>query len=234
MNINLVNNHGPLFVPPVEFTRGKPMRMWTPRGLFGIDRIRGEVTVSTNAGNFSYRPVQNHVGIDLDAPRGAPVFAARRGQIVQIAALGGDSTNQWIAIRHTKEGGRAFTTRYMHLQEVVVSKREFVSHGDFLGFTGPLDHLHFEVHIVMNTRDLAEDWHRINIEPVDPTPFLYPWEKIYFEEIMDEVPSTQPPAPIQEVGVLRKSGVPMFQVRQNNKYYHIPLYYLDPGDKQLV
>lgn len=97
------------------------------------------------------------------------------------------------------------------------------------------DHLHFELRVVMNAA-VSNDWHRINTEPVDPLPFMYPWEKIFFEQIQGDTPETQgPEVPLQEAGVLRKRrGVPMYQVRWNGNLYHIPLYYLDPGDRRLV
>ena len=230
MNLNLIKNHFPLFVPPVEL----PMQMWISGGIFGIDRSRDERTVHTSNGDYSYNPLQNHVGIDLDAPEGSPVFSARKGQIMNIASISGDQDNQWIAMRHTYEGGMAFTTRYLHLREVVVSERDTVEHGHLIGFTGSKNHLHFEIHIIMNTDNLKKDWYRINIEPVDPTPYLYPWEKIYYERILNIVPSTQSPTPIQEAGMLRIKGIPMFRVKQNNINYYIPLYHLDSGDRCLV
>jgi hypothetical protein len=224
MSINLVQNHQALFVPPVEL----PMRFRRPRGLFGIDRKRPETTVDS----FTYEPLQNHEGLDLYAEQGRPVFAARRGEVVQVA---GPENNQWIAIRHVQPGGQAFTTRYLHLQDPVVSIGDDVAHGYCIGFVGDVTpaHLHFEILLIMNNA-VANDWHRINTEPVDPLPFLYPWEKIYFEQLQGETPSTQPPAPLQEAGVLRKQSIPMYQVRQNNEWYLLPLYYLDPGDQQLV
>lgn len=228
MCINLVQNHQALFVPPVEL----PMRFRRPRGLFGIDRVRSTKSVTTSSGIFSYDPLQNHVGLDLYADRGKPVFAARRGEVVQVA---GSGSNRWIAIRHIQAGGQSFTTRYLHLQDPVVSIGDDVSHGDCIGFVGDISpaHLHFEILLIVNNT-VANDWYRINTEPIDPLPFLYPWEKVYFEQLQNQTPSTQSPAPLQEVGVLRKQSIPMYQVKQNDEWYLIPLYYLDPGDQQLV
>lgn len=235
MSINLVQNHQALFVPPVEL----PMRFRRPRGLFGIDRERSEksVTYTNSSGastTFSYRPLQNHVGLDLYADQGRPVFAARRGEVVNVD---GSGTNRWIAIRHIEAGGKSFTTRYLHLQNPVVRIGNDVKHGDCIGFVGHVpqvpDHLHFEILLILN-ETVANDWHRFNTEPVDPLPFLYPWEKIYFEQQQNDVPSTGPSASLQEVGVLRKQSIPMYHVKQNNQSYLIPLYFLDPGDQYLV
>ena len=229
--INLAKNHLPLFTPPVEL----PMRFRRPRGLFGIDRVRSPRTITKPSGpTFTYRPLQAHEGLDLYGDVGDPVFSARKGTVVQVS--GSNPNDRWIAIRHVEPGGLAFATRYLHLQEPIVSIGDPVERGDCIGFMGSAvspTHLHFEIHIIMNNT-VSNDWHRINTELIDPLPILYPWEKVHFEQLENNTPSTQSSALLQEVGILRKQSIPMLQVRQNNKWYYIPLYDLDAGDQHLV
>lgn len=149
------------------------------------------------------------------------------------------SHDQWVALVHI-EGEHGFSTRYYHLQEVFVSIGDTVDAGQCVGLVGSPttgdwpDHLHFEIRQIVNTEDPAKRWYEINTEPIDPTPHMYAWEKIYFERLEDEIPETENGAPIDEVGMLRRHGVPVFQVRKKEAYFLIPLVSLDPGEKELV
>jgi peptidoglycan hydrolase-like protein with peptidoglycan-binding domain len=87
-----------------------------------------------------------HAGLDVKAPAGAPVVAARSGRVVWAAALG--SWGNTVVVRH----GRGVRTLYAHLSRVDVSLLDRVSTGTRLGLvgstgrsTGP--HLHFEVRV---------------------------------------------------------------------------------------
>lgn len=184
--------------------------------------------------NYTYRPKVNHLGIDLEANEGSPAFAAREGRIVKINS--GDISNQSIVIRHINEGGQGFATRYQHLKEVAVTAGQLIEAGDLLGFIGPIGHLHFEVHVIINTSASPNDWNRMNMEPIGPAPLLYPWEKVYFEQILRDRPRIDDlhPETVQEMGIVSDKGVPMFWLRQSSKIYSIPLYSLDSGDEQLV
>ena len=146
--IDLIKNHLPLFTPPVEL----PMRFRRPRGLFGIDRVRQPRTITKPDGTtFTYEPLQSHEGLDLYGDVGDPVFSARQGTVVQVS--GSNPNNRWIAIRHVEPGGLAFSTRYLHLQDIVVSIGDDVSRGECIGFMGSgvsPTHLHFEIHLIMN------------------------------------------------------------------------------------
>jgi murein DD-endopeptidase MepM/ murein hydrolase activator NlpD len=86
-----------------------------------------------------------HLGIDIAAGEGAPVYAADSGVVVWAAPIGGGYGNM-IMIDH----GNGFTTLYGHLSAFLVSCGASVRQGQRIGLagatgnaTGP--HLHFEV-----------------------------------------------------------------------------------------
>lgn len=86
-----------------------------------------------------------HLGIDIAAGMGAPIFAADSGVVVYAAAIGGGYGNM-IMIDH----GNGYHTVYAHLSQFAVRCGQSVFQGNTIGFagstgrsTGP--HLHFEV-----------------------------------------------------------------------------------------
>ncbi len=87
-----------------------------------------------------------HMGLDLSAPRGAPVVATAEGTVVKVwkeAALG-----RVIEIDH----GFGYVTRYAHLLEAGVRGGQSVERGEVIGSVGKTGlatapHLHYEVHV---------------------------------------------------------------------------------------
>lgn len=85
-----------------------------------------------------------HEGIDVPAPRGTPVVAARAGRVV---AINMDSSyGNAVAILH--DGG--FSTFYCHLSSRAVNKGAYVSQGQVVGYVGMTgtatgNHLHFRL-----------------------------------------------------------------------------------------
>lgn len=95
---------------------------------------------------FGPRGNRFHAGIDLPARQGAPVRAARGGQVVYAAP--GGSFGLLVVIAH----GHGVRTFYAHLSRIAVSVGEKVATGTRIGrvgttghSTGP--HLHFEVRV---------------------------------------------------------------------------------------
>ena len=87
---------------------------------------------------------QHHAGIDIAAPRGAPIHAAREG-VVRVAERRGNYGNL-VVVDH----GNGLETRYAHCDTLDVTPGQRVRAGDQLATvgdtglaTGP--HLHFEV-----------------------------------------------------------------------------------------
>lgn len=89
---------------------------------------------------------ERHAGLDLAAPEGTPVVAAKPGRVV-FAGMNGSAGNE-VKIDH-QDGT---VTRYLHLHSYSVSRGQEVDAGRAIGqvgntgrSTGP--HLHFEIHI---------------------------------------------------------------------------------------
>jgi len=97
----------------------------------------------TRTSSFSGRG-EFHKGIDIRARPGTPIIAVSRG-VVTLA--GGDGAyGLSVEIQHS----RAITTKYGHMQRIIVREGQQVKRGDVIGFvgstgrtTGP--HLHYEV-----------------------------------------------------------------------------------------
>jgi murein DD-endopeptidase MepM/ murein hydrolase activator NlpD len=98
-----------------------------------------------------------HAGVDLAAPSGTPIVAARSGTVSLARWYGGYG----YAVKIDHGGG--VTTLYGHNSKLLVSAGQKVSAGQRISLmgstgdsTGP--HLHFEVHV--------------GGDPVDPVPYL--------------------------------------------------------------
>ncbi len=119
--------------------------------------VIGKVSSGFGWRNVSVNGNRYHAGIDLAAPLGTPVRAARTG-IVTRAGWWGTYGNV-VTLDH----GDGTETRYAHLSAVLVRVGQALRQGDVLGrvgstgaSTGP--HLHFEV--------------RFDGRAVDPLPYL--------------------------------------------------------------
>jgi hypothetical protein len=88
-----------------------------------------------------------HEGIDISAPRGTPIVAAKDGIVIVAGSKAGyGGYGNTVEIKHDD----GFTTRYAHLSETVVKEGDTVKAGDIIGAvgctgrcTGP--HCHFEI-----------------------------------------------------------------------------------------
>jgi murein DD-endopeptidase MepM/ murein hydrolase activator NlpD len=93
---------------------------------------------------FNSHKVQFHPGIDIAAPFGTPIFAARGGRV--IAAEWSDIYGNYVLVLHDN----GWESLYGHMSKILVSYGQSVKTGDVLGrvgstgiSTGP--HLHFEI-----------------------------------------------------------------------------------------
>jgi LysM repeat protein len=103
--------------------------------------------------NFGWRWFRMHSGMDVAAPVGTPIRAAKEGRVVYSGWMGG--YGYAVDVQH----GNGIVTRYAHCSELHVRVGQTVHRGEVLAAmgstghsTGP--HLHFEVHV--------------NGEPVNP------------------------------------------------------------------
>jgi murein DD-endopeptidase MepM/ murein hydrolase activator NlpD len=98
-----------------------------------------------------------HVGLDIAAPEGTPIFAPADGVVVEAGPAAG--YGNVIILDH----GGGFTTRYGHMSRIKVKKGDRVDAGDVIGSVGHVgwatgNHLHYEV--------------RLNGVPLDPARYI--------------------------------------------------------------
>jgi murein DD-endopeptidase MepM/ murein hydrolase activator NlpD len=95
---------------------------------------------------FGPRWGRMHQGIDIGAPTGRPITAAKSGRVILAGASGG--YGNLVVVDH----GGGLSTAYAHQSRIAVRVGESVTQGGLLGYvgstgnsTGP--HLHFEVRV---------------------------------------------------------------------------------------
>ncbi len=91
-----------------------------------------------------YRKRLFHAGIDVAAPRGAPIAAAMRGKVIYAGRRSG--YGKMVILSHAN----GYSTRYAHCSSIIVKKGQIVKSGQLIarvGATGVAtgNHLHFEV-----------------------------------------------------------------------------------------
>ena len=86
-----------------------------------------------------------HDGVDMSAPQGTPIYAAKSGKVTRTAFQAGGA-GYYVTINH----GDGFTSVYMHMTHYIVSAGQYVNAGQVIGYvgstggsTGP--HLHFGI-----------------------------------------------------------------------------------------
>ena len=111
----------------------------------------GYNTISSLAGGRIH-PVTgkpgNHAGIDIPAPSGTNIYAAKSGVVIHAAKGTGSSWSygNYVLIAHSD----GTSTLYAHMNSRNVSKGQVVKQGDVIGYVGTTgrstgNHLHFEV-----------------------------------------------------------------------------------------
>lgn len=141
-------------VPPT--TAARPSGGSSSGGTAGSSNTVGGVTwlVPCNYTKFSspfgyrihpvYKDWRFHYGVDLSAPRGTPIIASRSGIVT--TAKYSSSAGYYVTIDH-QDG---FSTQYMHMTHYIVSKGDYVTAGQVIGYVGSTgtstgNHLHFSV-----------------------------------------------------------------------------------------
>jgi len=88
----------------------------------------------------------DHTGIDIPAPRGTPILAARGG--VVLLARSHNSYGNYVSLSHSATE----STLYAHMTHYIVNEGDIVKQGQVIGYVGTTGsstgyHLHFEVRI---------------------------------------------------------------------------------------
>ena len=111
----------------------KPLRSYTITSPFGM-------RVHPISGVYKM-----HEGVDLSAPQGTPIYAARSGKVTTTSFQAGGA-GYYVSINH----GDGFSSVYMHMTHYIVKPGNYVSAGQVIGYvgstggsTGP--HLHFGI-----------------------------------------------------------------------------------------
>ena len=86
-----------------------------------------------------------HEGIDMSAPQGTPIYAAKSGKVTTTSYQAGGA-GYYVSINH----GDGFSSIYMHMTHYIVKPGNYVNAGQVIGYvgstggsTGP--HLHFGI-----------------------------------------------------------------------------------------
>ena len=86
-----------------------------------------------------------HEGVDMSAPQGTPIYAAKAGKVTTTSYQEGGA-GYYVSINH----GDGFASIYMHMTHYIVSPGQYVATGQVIGYvgstggsTGP--HLHFGI-----------------------------------------------------------------------------------------
>jgi murein DD-endopeptidase MepM/ murein hydrolase activator NlpD len=133
------------FFPRSRFTGSE--RVFFLLNLFRYPLPKGTLTsgFGTRASPFTGK-LEFHDGIDLAAPLGTDVYAARKGKVIERGYS--DTLGNYVILDH----GDGYSTVYGHMQKILVALNETVKSGSILGIvgstgrsTGP--HLHFEVRL---------------------------------------------------------------------------------------
>lgn len=95
---------------------------------------------------YGYRWGRLHAGIDIAAPTGTPIRAAKAGEVIYSGVMNG--YGNVVVIAH----GGGFSTLYAHQSRIAASDGQQVAQGQLIGYvgntgrsTGP--HLHFETRV---------------------------------------------------------------------------------------
>ncbi len=118
--------------------------------------MRGTITSGFGRRGFWIGSSNFHTGLDIAAPYGTPIYAAKGG-VVQQSGYGYFGLNVWI------NTGGGVQNIYGHMSRTAVYSGQYVERGQLIGWegcsgicTGP--HLHFEI--------------RVNGSPVNPLRYL--------------------------------------------------------------
>ena len=103
--------------------------------------VRGRVT-----SEFGWRWGRMHQGIDIAAPTGTPIIAAKRGVVIHAGPMGG--YGNCVIVDH----GGGFTTVYAHQSRVGARNGQAVEQRQVIGYVGSTGHstgphLHFETRV---------------------------------------------------------------------------------------
>lgn len=101
---------------------------------------------------FGRRGSRDHDGLDIKAPKGTPVYAAKKGTVIFADVRSG--YGNLVIIRHDDN----YFTVYAHLDKILVKKGKIVKQNELIGKVGQTGrattpHLHFEIRYKTDPKD---------------------------------------------------------------------------------
>ena len=111
----------------------KPLKSYTITSTFGM-RVHPVL---------GYERMHN--GVDMAAPAGTPIYAAKSGKVTTASYQSGGA-GYYVSINH----GDGFSSIYMHMTRYIVSAGQYVNAGQVIGYVGSTgistgNHLHFGI-----------------------------------------------------------------------------------------
>lgn len=99
-----------------------------------------------------------HNGIDIAAPSGTKIEAAKNGEVIAVGDLGNYAYGKWVAIKHNN----GLITLYGHLSKIIIKVGDNVEQNQTIGYVGSTGystglHLHFTVYAA-NTFRVEKRW----------------------------------------------------------------------------
>lgn len=122
-----------------------------------------------------YSQTNGHNGLDLQASRWQPVYAAQDGTVVEVQTE--EARGLGIGLIHSLDG-RFYLTRYWHLAAIDIHLGDFVKAGFMLGYADSTgyssgDHLHFELK-ECDAKGRVLNYANTHLGAIDPLPYMIP------------------------------------------------------------
>lgn len=140
-------NPTPAAVPPVASTPVPPAKV--DARVFDLGRPVDRSTRAIITSGWS-RPRKHgpHRAIDIPLPIGTPILAVDGGTVVHVQPHDRGDAGRWVAVRHPT----GLTSRYLHLDRVLVAHGQQVRRGDVIGLSGDTGnsaapHLHLDLRV---------------------------------------------------------------------------------------
>ncbi len=139
------------YVPPTTRPSGKDTTpsSQAPSSSGWIEPLKSGSYRITSRFGMRIHPISGkekmHEGVDMAAPQGTPIYAAKSGKVTRTAFQAGGA-GYYVSINH----GDGFSSIYMHMTHYIVKPGDYVKTGQVIGYvgstggsTGP--HLHFGI-----------------------------------------------------------------------------------------
>ncbi|HEX6383759.1 MAG TPA: M23 family metallopeptidase [Anaerolineae bacterium] len=212
MTVQAIQSNSLTIVPPLDM----PLSLRMEHGRFASLRPKPisdppcaqQVTLPGGTNPSNHVRFNLHYGVDLNASPGDCVYAAYSGTVINVRQSGNQGS---ITIDHHSTGF-GYITKYLHITNMQVAVGDSVLQGmPIAEVAGVLEfpHLHFELWLVVDQVLFNQGNASPNtMVPIDPTRWLYRWEREFLEEFVPFGGSQVP----QQIAVIQDNRLPFFKV----------------------